>query len=170
MLNTRFAAFAVVFAASAFAQAPAEFGMGWVPEFHASTKELVSLAEATPAEKFAWRPAQGVRSISEVYVHIAVAHMFFLTTCGVKADMSKVTRDAEKKITSKADVIAFLKESIAAVDENYPKLDMHKKVKFTGADTTVEGIMVHLISHTNEHLGQSIAYARMNGIVPPWSN
>jgi len=144
--------------------------MGWVPEFNATTRELVSLAEATPAEKFAWRPAPGVRSISEVYVHIAVAHMFFLTQSGVKADMSKVTRDAEKKIIAKADVIAFLKESIAAVEENYPKMDLKKKVKFIDAETTVDGIMIHLVSHTNEHLGQSIAYARMNGIVPPWSN
>jgi len=144
--------------------------MAWMPEFNATTRELVSLAEATPPEKFAWRPAPGVRSISEVYVHIAVAHMFFLTQSGVKADMSKVTRDAEKKIMAKADVIAFLKESIAAVEENYPKMDLKKKVKFIDAETTVEGIMIHLISHTNEHLGQSIAYARMNGIVPPWSN
>ncbi|HWZ32373.1 MAG TPA: DinB family protein [Bryobacteraceae bacterium] len=162
---------ALIFAATSFAQAPKpEFGMAWMPEFNATTRELVSLAEATPPEKFAWRPAPGVRSISEVYVHIAVAHMFFLTQSGVKADMSKVTRDAEKKIMAKADVIAFLKESIAAVEENYPKMDLKKKVKFIDAETTVEGIMIHLISHTNEHLGQSIAYARMNGIVPPWSN
>jgi uncharacterized damage-inducible protein DinB len=171
MLNLRFAMSALIFAATSFAQAPKpEFGMAWMPEFNATTRELVSLAEATPPEKFAWRPAPGVRSISEVYVHIAVAHMFFLTQSGVKADMSKVTRDAEKKIIAKADVIAFLKESIAAVEENYPKMDLKKKVKFIDAETTVEGIMIHLISHTNEHLGQAIAYARMNGIVPPWSN
>jgi uncharacterized damage-inducible protein DinB len=171
MMNLRFAMPALIFTAVCFAQAPKpEFGMGWVPEFNATTRELVSLAEATPAEKFAWRPAPGVRSISEVYVHIAVAHMFFLTQSGVKADMSKVTRDAEKKIIAKADVIAFLKESIAAVEENYPKMDLKKKVKFIDAETTVDGIMIHLVSHTNEHLGQSIAYARMNGIVPPWSN
>ena len=83
---------------------------------------------------------------------------------------SGIARDAEKKVTTKDDVIKLLKASIDAVRENYPKLDMKKSVKFTGADTNIEGIMVHLISHTNEHLGQSIAYARMNGIVPPWSN
>jgi uncharacterized damage-inducible protein DinB len=160
----RFAPLALVFATSAFAQ----FGAGWMPEFKASTGELVSLAEATPAEKYSWRPADGVRSISEVYVHIALAHKFFLATAGAKPDMSKA-RDAEKKITSKEDVVAFLKQSIAEVEENYPKLDMSKKIKFSGADTTVDALMIHLISHTNEHLGQSIAYARMNGIVPPWS-
>ena len=166
MQNTRLAFLVAVAAVSACAQDT--FGMGWMGEFKAVSKELTSLADATPADKFAWRPAPGVRSVSEVYIHIAVAHQFFLTTCGVKVDMSKA-RTAEKQITAKADVIAYLKDSIAAVEENYPKLDMKKAVKFSGQDTTVEGIMIHLIGHTSEHLGQSIAYARMNGIVPPWS-
>lgn len=145
------------------------YGEGWMPEFEYTADELLQLSEATPAAKFAWRPAPGIRSISEVYVHIAIANMFFLRSVGVQVDMSKVTRDAEKKITAKADVIAFLKESIDAVRANYPKLDLAKKIHFVDADTDVNGVMIHLISHTNEHLGQSIAYARMNGIVPPWS-
>lgn len=148
---------------------PQEYGEGWLPEFNFTARELVSLAQAMPAEKFAWRPAPGVRSVSEVYVHIAVANLYFLTQSGMKVDMSKVTRDAEKKITSKDDVVGFLKESVAAVQENYPKLDLKKRVKFQKADTDVDGVMIHLLAHTNEHLGQSIAYARMNGIVPPWS-
>ncbi len=145
-----------------------EYGTGWMGEFNFTADEAVRLAEKIPADKFSWRPAPGVRSIGEVYVHIAVAHLFFLNTCGVKVDMSKA-RDAEKKITAKADVINFLKDSIAAVKENYPKLDMTKKAHIGDADTNVEGIMIHLIAHTSEHVGQSIAYARMNGIVPPWS-
>jgi len=142
---------------------------GWSGEFRATADEVQSLADKIPADKYSWRPAEGVRSISEVYVHIALAHLFFLQNCGVKVDMSKVTRDAEKKIVAKDDVVKFLKDSIAAVEENYPKLDLSKKVKFQGVDTTVEGVMIHLLAHTSEHLGQSIAYARMNGIVPPWS-
>ena len=169
MRQFRFAIPLLLVAASA-AHAQEGFAMGWMPEFRATTKELVSLAEATPAEKYSWRPADGVRSISEVYVHIAVAHYFFLYSSGVKIDMAKVRRDMEQKVTAKPEVLAFLKESIAAVEENYPKLELQKKVKFAKDDTTIEGIMIHLISHTNEHLGQSIAYARMNKIVPPWSN
>src|SRR5579885_2545743 len=159
---------AFLLASAATASHAQDFGMGFMGEFKAVSKELTSLAEATPAEKFSWRPAPGVRSVSEVYIHIANAHLFFLNTCGVKVDMSKA-RDAEKKITAKPEVIAYLKETIAAVEENYPKLDLKKPVKFSGADTTVDGIMIHLIGHSSEHLGQSIAYARMNGIVPPWS-
>ena len=170
MLIYRIVASTLITAALACAQSKPkqEYGTGWMGEFNFTADEAVRLAEKTPADKFSWRPADGVRSIGEVYVHIAVAHLFFLNTCGVKVDMSKA-RDAEKKITAKADVINLLKESIAAVKENYPKLDMAKKAHIGGRHTTVEGIMVHLIAHTSEHVGQSIAYARMNGIVPPWS-
>ncbi len=166
MVNTRLAVGLFFAAASAFAQG--DFGMGFMGEFKAVSRELTSLADATPAEKFSWRPAPGVRSVSEVYVHIANAHLFFLSSCGVKVDMSKA-RTAEKQITAKPDVIAYLNDTIRAVEENYPKLDLKKSVKFSGQDTTVEGVMIHLIGHSSEHLGQSIAYARMNGIVPPWS-
>jgi uncharacterized damage-inducible protein DinB len=171
MLIYRIVASTLITAALACAQSKPkqEYGTGWMGEFNFTADEAISLAEKTPADKFSWRPADGVRSISEVYVHMAIAHYFFLNSCGVKVDMSKVTRDAEKKMTAKADVVKFLKESIAAVKENYPKLDLQKKVHFQDADTNVDGVMIHLIAHTSEHVGQSIAYARMNGIVPPWS-
>jgi uncharacterized damage-inducible protein DinB len=169
MLTPRIVFPFLIAAACACAQDKPEFAMGWVPEFHATARQVVQLAEAMPASKYSWRPGDGVRSVSEVYVHIAIAHMFFLRTCGVNVDASKFARDAEKKIVAKEDVVKFLKESIAAVDENYPKLDLHKKVKFQGADTTIEGVMIHLLAHTSEHMGQSVAYARVNGIVPPWS-
>ena len=59
-------------------------GQGWLPEFNHSSRQILALAEATPAEKFAWRPAPGVRSVSEVYMHIAVANFFLLQQVGVK--------------------------------------------------------------------------------------
>ena len=55
------------------------------------------------------------------------------------------------------------------MQENYPKIDKQKTVKFLGHDATCEGILLRALAHANEHLGQMIAYARMNGIVPPWS-
>jgi len=171
MLISRIVASTLITAALAGAQSKPkqEWGTGWTGEFNFTADEAITLAEKVPADKYSWRPAEGVRSISEVYVHIAIAHYYFLSLSGVKIDPSKMSRDAEKKITSKADVVKFLKESIAAVKENYPKLDMAKKAHMGDADTNVEGIMIHLIAHTSEHVGQSIAYARMNGIVPPWS-
>jgi uncharacterized damage-inducible protein DinB len=151
---------------------PAGVGEGWLPEFNHASSQIVALAEATPAEKFTWRPGPGVRSVSEVYMHIAIANYFFLSATGVKAAADKLatlTPDTEKKVTAKSEVIQWLKSSQDLVRQSYPKAELQKKVKFLGKDTTVDAVYLRCIVHSNEHMGQSIAYARMNGIVPPWS-
>ncbi len=134
-------------------------------------KKLVDLAEAIPLEKYPWRPAEGVRSISEVYVHIAGANYMFPTMMGVKAP-ENMERDAEKNITDKKKIVEFLKQSFAYVRQVATKTadaDLEKPAKYFGEETTVRGILFHLATHMHEHLGQSIAYARMNGVVPPWT-
>ena len=134
-------------------------------------KKLVDLAEAIPQEKYAWRPAEGVRSISEVYVHIAGANYTFPTMMGVKAPEG-MNRDAEKTLTDKKMVVEFLKQSFDYVRQVAMKTadaDLDKPAKFFGEETSVRGILFHLSTHMHEHLGQSIAYARMNGVVPPWT-
>jgi len=110
--------------------------------------------------------------MSEVYMHIAAANFFLLSRTGPKmpADLKD---DAEKTVTAKADVIAWLKRSLDAVKTAHPTVkgaDMQRKVKVFGAfEGTVESVYLRIIVHNNEHMGQLIAYARMNGIVPPWS-
>jgi uncharacterized damage-inducible protein DinB len=151
---------------------PAGIGEGWLPEFNHASSQIVALAEAIPAEKYTWRPGPGVRSISEVYMHIAIANYFFLSQVGVTAaaeKLSTLTPDTEKKVTAKEEVIQWLKSSQDLVRESYPKANLPRKVKFLGKDTTVEAVYLRCIVHSNEHMGQSIAYARINGIVPPWS-
>jgi uncharacterized damage-inducible protein DinB len=175
IVNPLFAALLMVagIANAAHAQTiPAGIGEGWLPEFNHASSQIVALAEATPAEKYTWRPGPGVRSISEVYMHIAIANYFFLSATGVTAAAEKLrtlTPDTEKKVTAKAEVIQWLKNSHDLVRESYPQANLAKKVKFLGKDTTVEAVFLRCIVHSNEHMGQSIAYARMNGIVPPWS-
>ncbi|MPY87583.1 MAG: hypothetical protein GEU99_06660 [Luteitalea sp.] len=152
------------------AQAP-ELGQGWLPEFNLAARQLVELADATPAEKFSWRPAAGVRSIGEVYVHVAVGNFWLLEQAGVKipGGLSKVPEDPEKSITDKAEVIKWLQESLDAVRTSYPSADRQKKVQFLGQETTSDFVLLRVLVHNHEHMGQAIAYARMNGIVPPWS-
>src|ERR1700749_4902727 len=77
------------------------------------SQQLIALAEATPADKFSWRPAPGVRSMSEVYMHIVIANFYLLSVTGAKEP--DVTLDKEKTVTSKAEVIDWLKRSLAAV-------------------------------------------------------
>ena len=151
---------------------PGGIFQGWDGEFTHVSQQLISLAEATPAEKFTWRPAPGVRSMSEVYMHIAVGNFFLLSRTGppMPADIKD---DTEKTVTAKADVIAWLKRSLDAVKAAHPAVkpaDMKRKVKVFGSfEGTVESVYLRILVHNNEHMGQLIAYARTNGIVPPWS-
>ena len=133
---------------------------------------MIALAEATPAEKFAWRPAPGVRSMSEVYMHIALANFYLLSVTGPKMPADIKSEEMEKTVTAKAEVIDWLKRSLEAVKAARASLkpgDMERSVKIFGRDAHVDGMYLRIIVHANEHMGQLIAYARMNGIVPPWS-
>ena len=144
---------------------------GYDGEWRHVSNQLVALAEATPADKFAWRPAPGVRSTSEVYMHIVLANFWLLSATGPKMPPD-LKQEAEKTITSKPEVIAWLKRSLEAVKQAHlsadPK-DMPRKLKVEGRDATVDGMYLRIIVHANEHMGQLVAYSRMNGIAPPWS-
>jgi uncharacterized damage-inducible protein DinB len=134
-------------------------------------KKVVDLAEATPQEKFGWRPAEGVRSVSEVYMHLAGANYLFATFVGVKSPAG-ISRDMEKSVTEKAKVVEMLKQSfehIRQVAMNTSDADLNKPAQMFGNETTVRGVLFTVALHMHEHLGQSIAYARMNGVVPPWT-
>jgi hypothetical protein len=85
-----------------------------------------------PAEKYGWRPGPGVRSVSEVMMHTASGNYFSLQSMGVKAG-EDLPKNPEKSVTAKADVVRWLKGSFGAVQENYPKIDKQKAVKFLGA-------------------------------------
>jgi uncharacterized damage-inducible protein DinB len=124
-----------------------------------------------PTEKFSWRPAPGVRSTSEVYMHIVGANFYLLSVTGPKMP-SDWREGMEKTVTSKAEVIDWLKRSLDAVKEAHlaetPK-DLRRKVHIADRDATVDGIYLRILLHANEHMGQLVAYARMTGVVPPWS-
>ena len=158
-------------ASAAPAQAPEGVWQGYDGEWMHVSRQLIALAEATPAEKFSWRPAPGVRSTSEVYMHIVDANFYLLSVTGPKIP-ADWTDNLEKTVTSKAEVIAWLKRSLDAVKTAHaattPK-DLQRKVKIEDRDATVDGIYLRIIVHANEHMGQLIAYARMTGVVPPWS-
>jgi uncharacterized damage-inducible protein DinB len=155
-----------------FAQDPLDgIWQGYDGEWRHVSQQLIALAEATPAEKFAWRPAPGVRSTSEVYMHIVIANFYLLSVTGPKMPPD-LREDAERTVTSKADVVNWLKRSLDAVKQAHlatgPQ-DLARKVQIEHRDATVDGMYLRIIIHANEHMGQLIAYARMTGVVPPWS-
>ena len=155
-----------------FAQSfPEGIWQGYDGEWKHVSQQLIALAEATPAEKFAWRPVGGVRSTSEVYMHIVMANFYLLSVTGPKMPAG-LKEDSEKTATSKAEVIDWLKRSLDAVKDAHlaaRPADLARKVHIADREATVDGMYLRIIVHANEHLGQLIAYARMTGVVPPWS-
>src|SRR5256714_3501488 len=163
----------LIFAARpSFAQtAPEGIWQGYDGEWKHVTSQLIALAEATPEDKFAWRPAKGVRSTSEVYMHIVLANFYLLSVTGPKMP-DDLKEDMEKTVTSKAEVIKWLKRSLEAVRSAHvaeKPADLQRKVHIADRDATVDGMYLRIIVHDNEHMGQLIAYARMTGVAPPWS-
>jgi uncharacterized damage-inducible protein DinB len=136
-------------------------------------RKFVALAEATPADKYAWRPAAGVRSISEVFMHMVGANYMLPGMAGVKrAPDVALSPDMETTVTDKAQIVALLTKSFAHAKQavmDVPDDQMDASISLFGSPSTKRGLLVLTATHAHEHLGQMIAYARMNGIVPPWS-
>jgi len=154
-----------------FAQEAPDLFQGYEGEWNHVSAQLISLAEATPPDKFTWRPANGVRSTSEVYMHIVRANFLMLNAIGSKVP-TDLKDDIGTTVTSKADVIRWLKRSLEAVKEARAAetpVDLLRKTKFFNTDTTVDNVFLRMIVHNNEHMGQLVAYARMTGVAPPWS-
>ncbi len=131
-----------------------------------------SLAEAIPADKYDWRPAEGVRSVKESILHVAGANYFFATLLGTAIPEGIDPRNLEKTVDSKEKAISTLKESVAHVQAaiaNMKEETHNEEVDFFGNKMTRRQVLFIVGDHAAEHLGQLIAYARMNGITPPWS-
>lgn len=134
-------------------------------------EKVVSLADAFPQGKYIWRPIEGVRSVSEVLMHLAGANYLLPSLVGVKSPEG-LSQDMEKTVTDKAKVVEVLKQSFGHIRKAITELkdaDLEKPAMFFGQETTVRGVYFNAALHMHEHLGQAIAYARMNTIVPPWT-
>jgi uncharacterized damage-inducible protein DinB len=135
-------------------------------------KKFVDLATAVPAEKYSWRPAEGVRSIGEVFLHVAGANYFIPNMMGTPLPAGIQMKDYDKSLTDKAQIIDALNRSFAsahAAIEAMSNADFNKPLPKLGPDANYGDVIYILVTHAHEHLGQSIAYARVNGIVPPWT-
>jgi len=130
------------------------------------------LAEAMPAEKYTWRPAEGVRSVGEVFTHIMVANYGIARALGTAPPagfdpkaIAALSTDKTKVLQALKDSFAHFRGAIIALNEG----DADKPQKMFNRSTTLRGSFIAITGHFGEHLGQSIAYARVNGIVPPWT-
>lgn len=139
--------------------------------------KFLALAEAIPADKYSWRPAPGVRSVGEAFMHSA-SEFYTFAPAAYGAQRSPIierSREGFKKFESnstKADVLKHLKEGFAYTKQAItalPDTSIAGTRKVFGGDHTIIETSFAVSDDLHEHLGQLIAYARMVGVTPPWS-
>ena len=171
MSQFRIAALALLALLAAAPAARCDIRSDYIANIQDVEDKVLSLARATPPKKFLWRPSKAVRSISEVYMHIVGSNYALPAYAGVKAP-ENLSPEIEKSVTDKEQVIEYLEASfrhLRKAIENTSDTEMDKVVKTYLGDITERALYLQAVTHGHEHLGQSIAYARMNGIVPPWT-
>ena len=134
--------------------------------------KFLRLAEAIPADKFSWRPSADVRSFAEVFLHVSAANFNLYKLVGTPPPTGVDVKNLEKSTTDKAQVIATLKNSYEhakSAIRSMSDADLEKSMDWFGGKNTERGILLFIVRHGAEHLGQSIAYARFAGVVPPWT-
>ena len=139
--------------------------------------KFLALSEAFPADKYAWRPAPGVRSVGEVFMHVASEYYVYTPMSYGAARSPVIPRGPEafkkfEESSTKADVSKHLKEGFAYMKQALEGLTPEQITgtqKIFGGDRTIIESSLVMTADLHEHLGQLIGYARMNGVKPPWS-
>ena len=171
------ASFSLLVASGGARAATGAFQADLLTQIDDAQTKILALEDAVPQNKFNWRPAPGVRSVAEAYAHIAFGNYALIKSATGKdapaeAGFEMNPEKWDKKTTDKAAIKKELELAFAHVHAAVaamPDADLDKKVNFFGHEMTARAALIAIVGHDNEHLGQSIAYARANKIVPPWS-
>src|SRR5215469_1917186 len=159
-------------------------------ELDIAERQLVAIAECIPAEQYNWRPVAQARSFSEVFVHVATGNFILLDVVGVAAPVDLYAQvpaegaarfqglihrndELAASMREKDAVVGLLKRSLYTVSKSFAKAsddELNRRLNFFGEETTVRRVYLRLLAHTDEHMGQMVAYLRFNRIVPPWSD
>ncbi len=165
-----------VFAQDVTGVATEDIRSSFLADLESMESKFVELAEAMDSDSYSWRPMEGVRTVSEVYALIAAENYFVPNSWGAEApegmtvDGSTFATMAE--ITDKATILEHLRKSFVHCKEAVANLtdeQMHSEIQFFGAERPVHEAIYLIMGDMHEHLGQAIAYARMNQVVPPWT-
>ena len=142
-------------------------------------RKFLALAAAIPEEKFGWRPGEGVRSVSEVVMHVAADNYLIPAALGFAPDPATGIKGAdyntavafEKRTVNKAQAIAELEKSFAFLKQSLGatgSAQLTNSVTMFGQPFTMQQGWLMATMHLHEHLGQLISYARSNAVKPPW--
>jgi uncharacterized damage-inducible protein DinB len=135
-------------------------------------QKFVDLAGAIPQDKYTWRPAPGVRSFAELFLHISSANYNIPHMMGTALPAGFDPKTFEKSTTDKTQIVAALNKSFTsaiATVQGMTNADFAKLEPKLGPQANDGDVIYILVTHAHEHLGQAIAYARANGVVPPWT-
>lgn len=136
-------------------------------------QKLIELVEAMPAGKLSWAPGKGARTMGQVVAHVIGGNYMIPSFLGMKPPAEAPGRDFEQNLPDKAKLVEMLKASHAYAREaiaSVPEADFGAPVKlFGGMEGTRATVCMILVTHSHEHLGQAIAYARSNNVTPPWT-
>ncbi len=150
-------------------EAMSGFRADFLNDFDRASEKLMDLAKAMPRDAFSWRLTDEVRSVSEIYMHVASANFHFARDLGVPLP-ADLPEEMEEKVTKSAEVRLLFAESLDHVRQAVEKnADLEREIELFGKKRSVRSIFMILAGHAHEHLGQAIAYARAKGVVPPWS-
>jgi uncharacterized damage-inducible protein DinB len=140
--------------------------------FESSISKIISLADAMPAESYSWKPSADAMSVGQVYAHIARYNFFYPASSMAIPAPASIKLDTLEGMKTKAQIVALLRQSAEHVRRSLAGMssdDLSKGTMLYGRTVPRWAVMIQLVAHMNEHLGQSIAYARSNNVVPPWS-
>jgi len=135
-------------------------------------KKFVDLANAVPADKFTWRPAADARSFAEVFLHVAGERYGILSLMGATPPAEFDRKTFEKSTTDRARIVEELNKSWEFTQKainGMSNADFAKLLPKLGPQANAGDVVYILVADAHEHLGQLVAYARVNGIVPPWT-
>jgi hypothetical protein len=157
-------------------------------ELEIAERQIVAAAQCVPQQQYDWRPAPDARSFAEVFVHVASGNFMLLDIVGViappdlyseipaegSARFQAMTRRNDQLMATVHDkdrIVAMLQRSMQSVAESFAKTtdeELNRSLHFFREETTVRRVYMRMLAHTDEHMGQMIAYLRFNGINPPW--
>lgn len=141
-------------------------------DLDAVQKKFVGLANAIPADKMTWRPSSDSRSFAEVFLHVAGERYQILGLMGTAAPAGFDPKTFEKSTTDRAAVVAELNKSWEFAEKaikGMSNADFAKLLPKLGPQANAGDVVYILVADAHEHLGQAVAYARVNGVVPPWT-
>lgn len=133
---------------------------------------IMQLAEAIPEDAYSWKPSEGVRTTSGAIAHLLGSLYGIPSMMGAEGMPEHITRDIDKTMTDKSEIIENLKGSMDFATEflkSYDTANFDKIVKTPFGEYPQRTMILIINNHIHEHLGQLIAYARSNNVTPPWS-